>query len=49
MPECINRTKIATLAEAKKLIDEYIYFHNHQRIQSKTELTPLKLRRQYVS
>ena len=47
--ECIYRTKIATLTEAKKLIDEYIYFYNNQRIQTKTKLTPLELRRQYVA
>jgi len=47
--ECIYRTKIATLSEAKELIDDYIYFYNNQRIQSKTKLTPLELRRQYVA
>ena len=47
--ECIYRTKIATLAEAKELIDEYIYFYNNQRIQTKTKLTPLEMRRQYVA
>ena len=47
--ECIHRTKIATLAEAKQLIDEYIYFYNHQRIQTKTKLTPLEKRCQYVA
>lgn len=47
--ECIYRTKIATLAEAKELIDDYIYFYNNQRIQTKTKLTPLELRRQYVA
>ena len=47
--ECIYRTKIATLAEARELIDEYIYFYNHQRIQSKTKLTPLEKRCQYVA
>ena len=47
--ECIYRTKIASLAEAKELIDEYIYFYNHQRIQSKTKLTPLEKRCQYVA
>ena len=44
--ECINRTKIATFAEARHLIDEYVYFYNHQRIQLKTKLTPLEKRRQ---
>ena len=47
--ECIYRTKIATLADAKQLIDDYIYFYNNQRIQTKTKLTPLEKRRQYVA
>ena len=47
--ECIHRTRIATFAEARELIDEYIYFYNHQRIQTKTKLTPLELRCQYVA
>lgn len=47
--ECIHRSKIATLAEARELIDNYIYFYNHQRIQTKTKPTPLELRRQYVA
>lgn len=47
--ECIYRTKIATLAEAKKLMDDYIFFYNNQRIQSKTKLTHLELRRQYLA
>ena len=47
--ECINRTKIKTFAEARDLIDDYIYFYNHQRIQLKTKLTPLELRSQFVT
>ena len=47
--ECIYRSKPATRAEAKKLIDAYIYFYNNQRIQTKTKLTPLELRCQYVA
>ena len=47
--ECIYRSKPATRAEAKKLIDDYIYFYNNQRIQTKTKLTPLELRCQYVA
>ena len=47
--ECIYRTKIATLAEARELIDDYIYFYNNQRIQTKSKLTPLELRCQYVA
>ena len=47
--ECIYRTKIATLSQAKELIYDYIFFYNNQRIQSKTKLTPQELRRQYVA
>ena len=47
--ECIHRTKIKTFAEARQLIDDYIYFYNHQRIQFKTKLTPLELRSQFVA
>jgi len=47
--ECIYRTKIATFAEANRLIDEYIFFYNHQRIQTKTKLTPLELRCQFAA
>jgi transposase InsO family protein len=47
--ECIYRQKIATFEEARNLIDDYIFFYNHQRIQSKTKLTPLELRCQFVA
>ena len=47
--ECINRTKIKTFDEARRLIDDYIYFYNHQRIQLNTKLTPLELRSQFSS
>ena len=47
--ECIYRTKIKTFDDARRLIDDYIYFYNHQRIQLKTKLTPLELRSQFVS
>ena len=47
--ECIHRTKIATFNEARRIIDDYIYFYNHQRIQLKTKLTPLELRCQFVA
>ncbi|MCM1316424.1 MAG: IS3 family transposase [Prevotella sp.] len=46
--ECIHKTKINTFNEAHKLIDDYIYFYNHQCIQLKTKLTPLELRSQFV-
>ena len=47
--ECIYRVKLASFAEARKTIDDYIYFYNNQRIQTKTKLTPLEKRRQHVA
>ena len=47
--ECVHRAKIATFEEARSLIDDFIYFYNHQRIQLKTKLTPLEKRRQSVA
>ena len=45
--ECIHRTKIKTFSEARRLIDDYIHFYNHQRIQLNTKLTPFELRSQF--
>ena len=42
--ECIYRHKPTTFAEANDLIDRYIYFYNHERIQNKTGVAPLTLR-----
>ena len=42
--ECINRVMIKTINEAKRLIDEYIHFYNHERIQLKTKQTPYEKR-----
>ena len=42
--ECIYRHKPKTFEEANYLIDNYIYFYNHQRIQLKTGVAPLTLR-----
>jgi len=47
--ECIYRTKLKTFNDARSVIDDYIYFYNHQRIQLKTKLTPLELRNQFVA
>lgn len=47
--ECIYRVKLQTYEEARLIIDEYIHFYNHQRIQLKTKLTPLEKRSQYVA
>ena len=42
--ECIYRNKPRTLSEAQHMIDDYIYFYNHERIQTKTGVAPLTLR-----
>src|SRR5699024_6479942 len=45
--ECIYRHKPASFCEAKEMIDRYIHFYNHERIQSKTGVAPLTLRHSY--
>ena len=47
--ECIYRTKLQTYEEARLLIVDYIRFYNNERIQTKTKLTPLEKRSQYVA
>ena len=47
--ECIHRVKLSGYDEASLLISEYINFYNNHRIQSKTKLTPLEKRNQFVS
>ena len=47
--ECIHRVKIETFKDARELIDDYIYFYNNQRIQTKIKLTPMEFRCQYVA
>ncbi len=42
--ECIYRHKPATFAQANEMIDRYIHFYNHERIQFKTGVAPLTLR-----
>ena len=42
--ECIYRQKPRTLSDAQRMIDDYIYFYNHERIQTKTGVAPLTLR-----
>ena len=42
--ECIYRHKPATFSEANEMIDRYIYFYNHERIQLKTGEAPLTRR-----
>ena len=45
--ECIYRHKPETFEQANKMIDDYIYFYNHERIQLKTGLAPLTLRHSF--
>lgn len=42
--ECIYRQKIKTFQQARELIDDFIHFYNHERIQLKTGETPLARR-----
>ena len=42
--ECIYRHKPATFSEANEMIDRYIHFYNHERIQLKTGEAPLMRR-----
>ena len=46
--ECLRRRKPKTIAQAKELIDDYIYFYNNERIQLNTKQTPLEKRRLLV-
>lgn len=46
--ECIYRVSPKTIAEARALIDDYIYFYNYERIQLKTKLTPYEKRCQFA-
>ena len=47
--ECIHRVKLKNFEEARLLIGEYIRFYNEDRIQTKTKLTPLEKRSQFVA
>ena len=42
--ECIYRQKIKTFQQARELIDDFIDFYNHERIQLKTGVAPLTQR-----
>ena len=42
--ECIYRHKPQNFEEANEMIDRYIHFYNHERIQLKTGVAPLTLR-----
>ena len=42
--ECIYRHKPNSFHEANEMVDAYIHFYNHERIQTKTGVAPLTLR-----
>ena len=46
--ECIYLRKIKTIQEAKDLIDEFIDYYNNDRIQLKSKLAPLEIRKNYL-
>ena len=46
--ELIKHIKIKDFQEAVLIVDDYIHFYNHDRIQLKTKLTPLELRHQFI-
>ena len=47
--ECIYRHKIESFSQARRLIDDYIWFYNNERIQLKSKLTPLQKRCQFIA
>jgi transposase InsO family protein len=46
--ELLRHIKIKDFRDAVRVVDDYIHFYNHDRIQLKTKLTPLEYRRQFV-
>jgi len=46
--ELIRHIKIKDFYDAVSVVDDYIHFYNHDRIQLKSKLTPLEFRRQFV-
>jgi putative transposase len=42
--EALRQIKIPTFEEAKQVVEEYIHFYNHERIQLKTRQTPYERR-----
>jgi transposase InsO family protein len=46
--ECLRRHKPQSIAQARQLIDNFIFFYNNERIQFKTKLTPLEKRRKFM-
>lgn len=47
--ECIYRRKPQTRKQARKMIDDFIWFYNHTRLQTTTGMAPLEMRALAVS
>lgn len=45
----IHRINLNNFKEAIQIIDKHIDFHNNQRIQLKTKLTPIEFRCQFAA
>ena len=46
--ELVRHVQIRDFDDAVLLVDDYIHFYNHDRIQLNTKLTPIEFRRQFV-
>lgn len=46
--ELLRHIQIKDFQDAVQVVEDYIYFYNHDRIQLKTKLTPLEFRRQFA-
>ena len=46
--ELLRHIMIKDFQDAVHIVDDYIHFYNHDRIQLKTKLTPIEFRRQFV-
>jgi len=46
--ELIRHIQIKDFQDAVQVVEDYIDFYNHDRIQLKTKLTPLEFRRQFA-
>jgi putative transposase len=46
--ELLRHVRIKDFQEAVQIVEDYIHFFNHDRIQLKTKLTPIEFRRQFV-
>jgi putative transposase len=45
--ELLRHIHLRDFQEALLIVEDYIHFYNHERIQLKTKLTPIEFRRQF--